>query len=198
MKINPLENLIENLCKLPGIGRKTAQRLAFYIMSMDKVEALKIAESIINLKERAKYCSVCFNITENEKCDICSNPERQHSLVCVVEEPSNIVLIERTGYKGVYHVLGGNISPQDGFTADKLKIKELENRVSGGQIQEVIIATSPNTKGELTAQWIAELFKKYNVRISRIAYGLPIGIDIEFADEVTLSKALDGRRLINV
>lgn len=198
MTINPLENLIENLCKLPGIGRKTAQRLAFYIMSMDKIDALKIAESIINLKEKAKYCSVCFNITENEKCEICSNPERQQSLVCVVEEPSNIVLIERTGYKGVYHVLGGTISPQDGFTVDKLKIKELENRIAGGQIQEVIIATSPNTKGEITAQWIAELFKKYNIRISRIAYGLPIGIDIEFADEVTLSKALEGRRQLNV
>lgn len=198
MKINPLENLIENLSKLPGIGRKTAQRLAFYIMSMDKDEALSIAESIVTLKEKAKYCLVCFNITENDKCDICSNPDREHSLVCVVEEPSNIILIERTGYKGVYHVLGGTISPQEGFTIDKLKIKELENRVSEGQIQEVIIATSPNTKGELTAQWIAELLKKYNIRISRIAYGLPIGIDIEFADEVTLTKALEGRNPINV
>ncbi len=198
MKINPLENLIENLSKLPGIGRKTAQRLAFYIMSMDKLEALKIADSIITLKEKAKYCSVCFNITENEKCEICSNPERQHAVVCVVEEPSNIVLIERTGYRGVYHVLGGTISPQDGITADKLKIKELENRVTFGQIQEIIIATSPNTKGELTAQWIADVLKKYNVRISRIAYGLPIGIDIEFADEVTLSKALEGRKPVNV
>lgn len=198
MKINPLENLIENLSKLPGIGRKTAQRLAFYIMSMDKLEALKIAESIVTVKEKAKYCSVCFNITENEKCEICSNLERQHSVVCVVEEPSNIVLIERTGYRGVYHVLGGNISPQDGLTADKLKIKELEKRVALGQIQEIIIATSPNTKGELTAQWIADVLKKYNVRISRIAYGLPIGIDIEFADEVTLSKALEGRKPVNV
>lgn len=198
MKINPLENLIENLSKLPGIGRKTAQRLAFYIMSMDKLEALKIAESIVTVKEKAKYCSVCFNITENEKCEICSNPERQHSLVCVVEEPSNIVLIERTGYRGVYHVLGGTISPQDGLTADKLKIKELEKRVAFGQIQEIIIATSPNTKGELTAQLIADVLKKYNVKISRIAYGLPIGIDIEFADEVTLSKALEGRKPVNV
>lgn len=198
MKINPLENLIENLSKFPGIGRKTAQRLAFYIMSMDKSEALKIAESIVTVKEKAKYCSVCFNITENEKCEICSNPERQHSLICVVEEPSNIVLIERTGYRGVYHVLGGTISPQDGLTADKLKIKELEKRVALGQIQEIIIATSPNTKGELTSQWIADVLKKYNVRISRIAYGLPIGIDIEFADEVTLSKALEGRKPVNV
>lgn len=198
MKINPLENLIENLCKLPGIGRKTAQRLAFYMMSMDKSEALKIAESIVILKEKAKYCSVCFNITENEKCEICSNQERQHSLICVVEEPSNVVLIERTGYRGVYHVLGGTLSPQEGITADKLKIKELEDRVALGQIQEIIIATSPNTKGELTAQWIVDVLKKYNIKISRIAYGLPIGIDIEFADEVTLSKALEGRNPINV
>jgi recombination protein RecR len=198
MKTNPLENLIENLCKLPGIGRKTAQRLAFYIMSMDKVEAIKIAEAILNLKEKAKYCSVCFNISEDDKCKICSNPDRQHTIICVVEEPSNIVLIDRTGYKGVYHVLGGTISPQDGLTANRLKIKELEERVRTSKIEEVIIATSPNTKGELTAQWITEILRKYHIKISRIAYGLPIGIDIEFADEVTLTKALEGRKLINV
>jgi len=198
MKVNPLENLVENLCKLPGIGRKTAQRLAFFIMSMEEKEALQIAESIINLKKNVRYCSVCFNITQNEKCNICSNPERQHSVICVVEEPSNIILIEKTGYKGVYHVLGGTLSPNDGITAEKLKIKELEERVKTGQIEEVIIATSPNTRGELTAQWIADLLKKYKVKVSRIAYGLPIGIDIEFADEVTLSKALEGRKPINV
>lgn len=197
MKLNPLENLIENLCKLPGIGRKTAQRLAFFIMSMEEKEALQIADSIINLKKNARYCSVCFNITQNEKCNICNNPERQHSVICVVEEPSNIVLIEKTGYKGVYHVLGGTLSPNDGITAEKLKIKELEERVKTGQIEEVIIATSPNTKGELTAQWIADILKNYNVKVSRIAYGLPIGIDIEFADEVTLLKALEGRKPIN-
>lgn len=198
MKKNPLENLIENLSKLPGIGRKTAQRLAFFIMSMEKEAALQIAESIVTFKEKARYCSICFNITENEICHICSNPDRIQSLICVVEEPSNIILIEKTGYKGLYHVLGGNISPQEGITADKLKIKELENRVVQGQIDEIIIATSPNTKGELTAQWIADVLKKYNVKISRIAYGLPMGIDIEFADEVTLSKALEGRKPINV
>jgi recombination protein RecR len=198
MKLNPLENLIENLCKLPGIGRKTAQRLAFFIMSMEEKEALQIADSIINLKKNARYCSVCFNITQNEKCNICNNTERQHSVICVVEEPSNIVLIEKTGYKGVYHVLGGTLSPNEGITAEKLKIKELEERVKTGQIEEVIIATSPNTKGELTAQWIADILKNYKVKVSRIAYGLPIGIDIEFADEVTLLKALEGRKPINV
>jgi len=198
MKLNPLENLIENLCKLPGIGRKTAQRLAFFIMSMEEKEALQIADSIINLKKNARYCSVCFNITQNEKCNICNNTERQHSVICVVEEPSNIVLIEKTGYKGVYHVLGGTLSPNEGITAEKLKIKELEERVKTGQIEEVIIATRPNTKGELTAQWIADILKNYKVKVSRIAYGLPIGIDIEFADEVTLLKALEGRKPINV
>jgi len=198
MKLNPLENLIENLCKLPGIGRKTAQRLAFFIMSMEEKEALQIADSIINLKKNARYCSVCFNITQNEKCNICNNTERQHSVICVVEEPSNIVLIEKTGYKGVYHVLGGTLSPNEGITAEKLKIKDLEERVKTGQIEEVIIATSPNTKGELTAQWIADILKNYKVKVSRIAYGLPIGIDIEFADEVTLLKALEGRKPINV
>lgn len=198
MSSNPLENLIDNLCKLPGIGRKTSQRLAFFIMSMEQNEALKIAEAIINLKNKARYCEVCFNITEDEKCYVCNNPDREHSVVCVVEEPSNIVLIEKTGFRGVYHVLGGTISPQEGLTADRLRIKELEERVKSGNIDELIIATSPNTKGEITAQWIAETLKKYNVKISRIAYGLPIGIDIEFADEVTLSKALEGRKPINV
>ncbi len=197
MRKNPLENLIENLSKLPGIGRKTAQRLAFFIMSMDKESALEIANSIVTVKEKARYCSICFNITEDEICDICSNPERIHSIICVVEESSNIILIEKTGYRGLYHVLGGNISPQEGITAEKIKIKELENRVAQGGIEEIIIATSPNTKGELTAQWIADVLKKYKVKISRIAYGLPIGIDIEFADEVTLSKALEGRKPIN-
>ncbi|GAB5046342.1 recombination mediator RecR [Thermodesulfovibrio sp. TK110] len=195
---NPIEKLIENLCKLPGIGRKTAQRLAFFIMSMQESEAIEIAQAIINLKKNAKYCPVCFNITENEKCNICSNPERDHSIICVVEEPGNIILFEKTGYKGTYHVLGGNISPVDGLTPDKLKIKELEERVKTGQIQEVILSTSPNTKGELTAQWIADILKKYNIKITRIAYGLPMGIDIEFADEITLSKALEGRKPLNV
>lgn len=194
---NPLEKLIDNLCKLPGIGRKTAQRLAFYIMSMNNNEAIEIAQAIIDLKEKAKYCPICFNITENEKCEICDNSDRDHSTICVIEEPSNIVLFERTGYKGVYHVIGGTISPVDGITPDKLKIKELEDRINKAEIKEIVIATSPNTKGELTAQWIAEILKKYNVKITRIAYGLPIGIDIEFADEVTLSKALEGRKSFN-
>lgn len=198
MSSNPLENLIENLCKLPGIGRKTSQRLAFYIMSMDESQALEIAEAIVNLKKKARYCKVCFNITESELCNICSNGEREQSIICVVEEPSNIVLIEKTGFKGLYHVLGGTISPQEGITAEKLKIKELEERVKSGGIEEVIIATSPNTKGEITAQWIADTLKNYPIKITRIAYGLPIGIDIEFADEVTLSKALEGRKPINV
>lgn len=194
---NPLENLIENLCKLPGIGRKTAQRLAFYIMGMEEEEAIKIAEAITDIKKKARYCSVCYNITENERCSICENQDRDKSTICVVEEPSNIVLFEKTGYKGVYHVLCGTLSPVDGITPDKLKIKELEERVKTGQVKEIIIATSPNTKGELTAQWIKEILKNYELKITRIAYGLPIGIDIEFADEVTLSKALEGRKSFN-
>ncbi|GAB6182431.1 recombination mediator RecR [Thermodesulfovibrio hydrogeniphilus] len=194
---SPLEKLIDNLCKLPGIGRKTAQRLAFFIMSMEKDEALQIAQAIVDLKQKAKYCSVCFNITENEKCEICSSPDRDGSVICIVEEPSNIVLFEKTGYKGLYHVLGGTISPVDGITPDKLKIEELKNRVKTGMIREVIIATSPNAKGEFTAQWIADMLKDFDIKITRIAYGLPIGIDIEFADEVTLSKALEGRKPFN-
>lgn len=194
---NPLEDLIENLSKLPGIGRKTAQRLAFYVMDMSEKDALSLAQSIINLKKRARYCSVCFNITDQEKCDICSNTQRDQSTVCVVEQPSNIVLIERTGYKGVYHVLGGSISPVDGLSSTKIRIKELEERVKSGKVNEVIIATSPNTRGEFTAQWIISILKDYNLKISRIAYGVPIGIDLEFADEVTLLKAFEGRKILN-
>ncbi|MCS7203339.1 MAG: recombination mediator RecR [Thermodesulfovibrio sp.] len=195
---NPLENLIENLSKLPGIGRRTAQRLAFFIMNMSDKDALSLAHSIINLKKKAKYCSTCFNITDQEKCNICSDPERDSSIICVVEEPSNIVLFEKTGYRGVYHVLGKTLCPVNGLDSEKIRLKELEERIKSSKVNEIIIATSPNTKGEFTAQWIIDILKKYNLKISRIAYGVPIGIDLEFADEITLLKALEGRKIINV
>jgi len=190
-----IENLIDNLTKLPGIGRKTAQRLAFFIMAMPTEEALSIAEAIRQLKEKARFCKQCFSITENELCNICNNPKRDHSKICVVEEPSNLIVIEKTGiYRGLYHVLLGSLSPVDGITPERLKIRELIERVKKGNISEVIIATNPNTKGETTAQYISEQIKPLGVKITRIAYGLPIGGDIEFADEVTLTKALEGRR----
>jgi recombination protein RecR len=192
-----IENLITELTKLPGIGRKTAQRLAFFILSMPEEDAMGISKAISEVKEKAHFCKVCFNITENEICNICSNSSRDRSKLCVVEEPSNILVIERSkGFNGLYHVLLGALSPIDGMTPDRLKISELIERVRKDSIQEIIIATNPNTKGEMTAQYIREMLKPFPVKVTRIAYGLPIGGDIEFADEVTLSKALEGRREI--
>jgi recombination protein RecR len=190
-----IENLITELMKLPGIGRKTAQRLAFFILSMPEVDAKGIARAINEVKDKARFCSECFNITENEVCSICSNNSRDRRKICVVEEPSNILVIERTDrFKGLYHVLLGALSPIDSMTPDKLKIKELIERIKKDEIKEVILATNPNTKGEMTAQYIRELLKPFDVKVTRIAYGLPMGGDIEFADEVTLGKALEGRR----
>lgn len=190
-----IENLIIQLTKLPGIGRKTAQRLAFFILSMPDEDARGLSNAIIEVKERARFCRECFNITDSDVCVICRNPSRDKSKVCVVEEPSNILVIERSkGFNGLYHVLLGALSPIDGVTPDRLKMNELVARVSKTTIQEIIIATNPNTKGEMTAQYIRELLKSFPVTVTRIAYGLPIGGDIEFADEVTLGKALEGRR----
>lgn len=190
-----IDNLIDQLTRLPGIGRKSAQRLAFYILSMPSEEAGAIAAAITDVKEKALFCSECFNISDTDPCGICAAPSRDRSRICVVEEPSNILAIERTrSFDGVYHVLLGALSPIDGITPDRLKISELVERVKAGDIQEVIIATNPNTKGEVTAKYINEVLKPLGVTVSRIAYGLPIGSDIEFADEVTLTKSLEGRR----
>lgn len=190
-----IADLINELTRLPGIGRKTAQRLAFYILSMPDCDALSIAKAIEDVKEKARFCSQCFNITENEICEICSDDSRDRSKVCVVEEPSNILVIERVkSFHCLYHVLLGALSPLDGITPDRLKIKELIERVKNNSIEEVIIATNPNTKGEITAQYIKEALSPIGVKVTRIAYGLPMGSDIEFADEVTLGKALEGRR----
>jgi recombination protein RecR len=190
-----IENLIEELTKLPGIGRKTAQRLAFFILTMSEEEAKGIARAIDEVKDKARFCKECFNITDSELCSICTSYSRDRSKLCVVEEPSNIIVIERTKYfHGLYHVLLGSLSPIDGMTPDKIKINELIERVKKNEIKEVIIATNPNTKGEVTAQYIREILKPFDLEVTRIAYGLPIGGDIEFADEVTLSKALEGRR----
>jgi recombination protein RecR len=190
-----IENLITEIMKLPGIGRKTAQRLAFFILSMPEEDAKKISGAINEVKEKARFCSECFNITDSEICSICSDSSRDRAKLCVVEEPSNIIVIERTGgFKGLYHVLLGALSPIDGMTPERLKIEELVVRMKKDEIREVILATNPNTKGEMTAQYIRERLKPFNVKVSRIAYGLPMGGDIEFADEVTLGKAIEGRR----
>jgi recombination protein RecR len=192
-----IENLITELTRLPGIGRKTAQRLAFFILSMPRAEALSIAKAIEDVKEKARFCSRCFNITDKEICDVCNDDSRDRNRLCVVEEPSNILVIERVkNLHCLYHVLLGALSPIDGITPERLKIKELVERVRGESIQEVIVATNPNTRGEITAQYIREVLGPLGVKVTRIAYGLPMGSDIEFADEVTLGKALEGRREI--
>lgn len=195
MSVGIVENLINEIMKLPGIGRKTAQRLSFFIMGMPEEDAISIAKAIIELKEKARFCRVCFSITDDELCSICKDPTRDKSSICVVEEPSNLIVIEKTKiFRGRYHVLLGALSPIDGITPERLKINELVQRVKGDSIKEVIIATNPNTKGETTAAYITQLLKPFGIKITRIAYGLPIGGDIEFADEVTLAKAIEGRK----
>jgi recombination protein RecR len=197
MSTNILEPLINQLTKLPGIGRKSAQRLAFFILNLPHEEAKAIADAIVAVKEKARFCSICFNIADTDPCPICTDTTRDRSRICVVEEPSNIIALERTrSFNGIYHVLLGALSPIDGITPDRLKIDDLVRRVQQGGISEVILATNPNTKGEMTARYITELLKPLSIVVSRIAYGLPIGSDIEFADEVTLSKSLEGRRLL--
>ncbi len=198
MSLGIIENLTEQLMRLPGIGRKTAQRLAFFILAMPMSEAKAISKAIDEVKDNARFCSQCFNISESELCTICSDPKRDASMICVVEEPSNIMVFERSGsYRGHYHVLLGALSPIDGITPEKIKVGELVARVNKGGVKEVILATNPNTKGEMTAQFIREALEALEpieVAVSRIAYGLPMGGDIEFADEVTLMKSLEGRR----
>lgn len=189
-----IEDLILELTKLPGIGRKTAQRLAFFILGMPEGEAKAIADAITRVKDGARFCKVCFNITEAETCSICTDAQRDSKKICVVEEPSNILVIERTNYKGLYHVLLGSLSPIDKITPDKLKIDELVARVRSNGTEEVILATNPNTRGEMTAQYLREVLAPLGITVSRIAYGLPMGSDIEFADEVTLRKSIEGRR----
>jgi len=195
MALGIIDNLTEQLTRLPGIGRKTAQRLAFFILSMPEGEAMAIADAITDVKKRAGFCRRCFNITDAELCSICADASRDHSQICVVEEPSNIMVLERSGFhRGTYHVLLGSLSPMDGVTPDRLKITELIARIREGGVREVILATNPTTRGEMTAQYIHEQLAPLGVSVSRIAYGLPMGGDIEFADEVTLRKSLEGRR----
>lgn len=190
----PLRELIEEFNKLPGIGNKTAQRLAFYVMNLPEEKSAKLANAIINAKKNIRYCSVCQNLSESEVCNICSNTARDHSRICVMESPRDIMQMERTNeYKGVYHVLHGAISPMDNITPDDIKIKELVARVAEGGIKEVIMATNPNLEGEATSMYISKLLKPFGVKVTKIAHGVPVGGELEFADEVTLGKALNWR-----
>jgi len=179
---------------MPGIGLKTAQRLSFYVLRISKEEADKLAKAIIQVKKLIGHCSVCGNITEKDPCEICANPKRDHEIICVVEEPKDILSIEKTGeYHGVYHVLMGVISPLDGIGPDNLRIDSLVKRIKSSGIKETILATNPNVEGEATATYLSRLLKPLGTRVFRIARGLPVGSELEYADEVTVTKALEGR-----
>jgi len=190
-----LGRMIEAFMKLPGIGRKSAERLAFAVLGMPREEAIGIAQAILDLKNNSRYCSVCNNITEDEVCSICRDATRDDSRICVVEEPSNILILEKTGiFRGRYHALLGAIAPLDGIGPEELKINGLMERLSVGGVKEVIIATNPTVKGETTALYLSKLIKPLGISVSRIAYGLPVGGDIEYADENTVQRAIEGRR----
>lgn len=194
MSIRALEDLIKEFKKMPGIGLKTAQRLSFYVLRISKQEADKLAKAVIQVKELIRHCSVCGNITEQDPCEICANPKRDHEIICVVEEPKDIMSIEKTGeYHGVYHVLMGVISPLDGIGPENLRIDSLVKKIKSSGIKEVIIATNPNVEGEATATYLSRLLKPLGTRVYRIARGLPVGSELEYADEVTVTKALEGR-----
>lgn len=191
----PIAKLIDELSKLPGVGNKTAQRLAFYILNMPLSEVEQLSAAITNAKMNVKYCRVCCNITDSDVCSICSNTKRDSSIICVVEDPKDVVAMEKTReFKGLYHVLNGAISPMEGIGPEEIKIKELLKRVGENEIKEIILATNPNIEGEATAMYISRLLKPLGVKVTRIAHGIPVGGDLEYADEVTLMKALEGRR----
>lgn len=193
----PIARLIDELSKLPGVGNKTAQRLAFHILNMSNEDVEQLSGSIIEAKRNIKQCKVCCNITDTEVCSICSNPRRDSATICVVQDPKDVVAMEKTKeYKGLYHVLNGAISPMEGIGPEEIRIKELLRRVADNEIKEIILATNPNIEGEATAMYISRLLKPAGIKVTRIAHGVPVGGDLEYADEVTLMKALEGRREI--
>lgn len=190
-----LENLIDKLASLPGIGQKSAQRLAFYILSLDDEDAASFADAIVQAKKSVACCAVCQNLTDKEICPICQDPRRDEKTICVVSDPKDVIAIERgREYDGHYHVLHGVISPMNHVSPDNLKIKELVARVAEGEIEEVIMATNPDTEGETTARYISRLLKPFGTKVTRLAYGIPVGSNLEFADDATLMRALEGRR----
>jgi recombination protein RecR len=191
----PIARLIEELKKLPGVGAKSAQRFAFHILRSSDEDAAALAEAVRGLKASLRLCSICNNVTDVDPCAYCTSPTRNQRLICVVEEPSNIAAVERTrGYQGVYHVLHGTLSPLHGVGPDQLRTGTLVARVERGEVDEIIVATSPTLEGEATANWLADALRAFDVRITRIATGVPAGSDIEYADEVSMARAMDGRR----
>jgi recombination protein RecR len=190
-----LQNLIDQFKRLPGVGAKSAQRLAFHVLKTPRDDAERLCDAIREVKDRVTYCTICNNFTDADPCIYCADPARDHRLVCVVEEPQNVNVIEKTGgFRGVYHVLLGALSPLQGVGPDDLKIKGLLSRIASDQIEEIILASNPNVEGEATAIYLARLLKPLGVRVTRIATGIPVGSDLEYADELTMSKAMEGRR----
>ena len=190
-----IASLIEHFQKFPSVGPKSAQRMAFYLLRMPISEVEKFAQSMIDAKKNTRTCEICFNLSATSPCEICSSPQRDKSIICVVAETKDLIAIEKTNeYKGLYHVLQGLISPMDGIGADDIRIKELINRLTNTEIKEVILALSPSVEGEATSLYLSKLIKPFGIKISRIAFGLPVGADLEYADEITIAKAIEGRR----
>lgn len=190
-----IASLIEHFQKFPSVGPKSAQRMAFYLLRMPKSEVEKFAQSMLDAKENTKTCEICFNLSSTSPCEICTSPQRDKSTICVVAETKDLIAIEKTNeYKGLYHVLQGLISPMDGIGADDIRIKELLNRLTDEDVKEVILALSPSVEGEATSLYLNKLIKPFGIKISRIAFGLPVGADLEYADEITIAKAIEGRR----
>ena len=195
--IAPLAKLAEQFRRLPGIGPKTATRLAYHVLEMDRRQVESLAEALINAKEQIGFCSICYNFTDTDPCKICKGSERDPGIICVVEAPRDVAAIERSrDYRGLYHVLHGALSPLDGIGPDDIRIRELLNRLQNGAVREVIMATDPDVEGEATAMYVARLLKPLGVTVTRLAHGLPVGGDLEYADEVTLAKAVENRREI--
>jgi len=191
----PIQRLIDELSRLPGIGQKSAQRLAFHLLTVEEVDARRLAEAIVTMREQVRLCQRCFNVTDSAECSICRDLRRDSSLVCVVERAQDIVVVEKTGeFRGRYHVLGGAISPIEGIGPEQLRMRELVARTAAEEVKEVIVATNPTVEGDTTALYIARILKPLGVRVSRLASGLPVGGDLDYADEITLGRALSGRR----
>jgi recombination protein RecR len=194
-----VQDLIDELGRLPGVGPKSAQRIAFHLLQADPVDVKRLAQVLVEVKDKVRFCRACFNVAEADQCRICLDPRRDPSLLCVVEEPKDVQAVERTReFRGRYHVLGGAISPIEGVGPDDLRVRELMQRLADGTVTELILATDPNLEGEATATYLARLVKPMGLRVTRLASGLPVGGDLEYADEVTLGRAFEGRRLLDV
>ncbi len=195
--IPAISRLIDEFAKLPGVGKKSAQRLAFYVINMDQSQAVNFAEAILDVKRKVRYCDRCFNLTDQDICDICSNQKRDHHLMCVVETPRDLIAIENTKeFHGYYHVLHGAISPMEGIGPNEIKIKELIIRLQNDETKEIIIATNPTIEGEATAMYISKLLKGTDILVTRLAHGIPVGGDLEYADEITLARSIENRRTL--